>query len=91
MDSLLADGEPVAKQRDAAIFVDDALLRLKLWREELQRKSPQALNLIQTQDLKLHQIITSQLGSLHDTLNMLEELCHAEMKDERMSKLKYVH
>jgi hypothetical protein len=90
MDSLLADEEPIANVRDAAVFVDDALLRLKLWREELQRKCPKALDIIRTEGPRLHQIITRQLENLHITLNSLEEACRIKIVDDGVHKLKFV-
>jgi hypothetical protein len=73
MNDMLADGKPATKNMVAAVSIDDALLRLKLWVGDLQKKSVRPFEIIQVEDKGLHRVINNLLKKLKPVVNNVEK------------------
>lgn len=78
MNDMLADGQPATKNMVAAVSIDDALLRLKIWVGDLQKKSVRPFDIIQIEDKELHHVIDDLLKKLEPVLNSVERFSDSD-------------
>jgi hypothetical protein len=70
---ILANEKSVTNNIEAASSTDDAL-RLKLWEENLQQKTPRPRNIIQSQEPRPYHIIIKQLCNIKMAVDKVVEV-----------------